>query len=67
MFRRHDNAVADLRLGDPGEGGGKIYDEFASGVGNDGQIGVASLGHFRFQFQTDLILGFGLIVIHKTC
>ena len=66
MLRGHDDAVANLRLGNAGEGGGKVYDEFTSGMGDDGQVRVRALGYLRFEFQTDLILGFGLVVIHKT-
>ena len=64
VLRRHDDAVANLRFYDSGEGGGKVYDEFASGVGNDGQVGLGALGYFRFEFQTELILRFIIVIIH---
>ena len=32
MLRGHDDAVANLRLGQPGQGSGKVNDELAAGM-----------------------------------
>ena len=43
----------------------RIDDELAAGMRYDGQVGVGTFGNFRFQFQLNLVLGFGGIVIHR--
>ena len=52
VLRRHDDAVSDEGFGHTGQGGGEVDDEFAAGMGNDGQVGIGGFGHLGIQFQT---------------
>ena len=65
MLRSHDDAVTYLGFGKAGEGSGKVKDELASGVGNDCQVGIGNLCGLGIQLYTQLILRFGLIVVHR--
>ena len=67
MLRRHDDAVSNQGLGQARESGCKVNDEFAPGVGDDGQVGIGYLGDLGVQFQAQLVLGFGLVIVIVHC
>lgn len=53
MLRSKDNATLHHGLGETGEHTGKINDEVATGMGDNGKIGIVSLGHIGGQIQLE--------------
>ena len=65
MLGGHDDAVADLGLGQAGQGGGEVQHELAAGMGDDREIRVRDLRGLRIELDRKLVLlGFGGVIVH---
>ena len=64
MLRGQDDAAAHLRLRNVGQDAGKVNNEVAARVGDDGEVGIFTLCKSLGQLYLEALLGFVLIVVH---